>query len=96
MTKRQKVSPTPLSSQASQSSFADVLARIQIDSQGSQGAFTRPGYAPTLINKHGTRPESEGGADSWARPLLKPIVGSRDSIGTESFNRTGPYRRLIR
>lgn len=38
-TKKQKVSPTPLASQDSQSSFADVLARIQIDSQESTSAF---------------------------------------------------------
>lgn len=38
-TKKQKVSPAPLASQDSQSSFADVLARIQIDSQESTSAF---------------------------------------------------------
>ena len=37
--KKQKISPPPLASQDSQSSFADVLARIRMDSQESTGAF---------------------------------------------------------
>lgn len=39
VTKKQKLSPTPSETQDSQSSFADVLARIQLDAQGSSRAF---------------------------------------------------------
>lgn len=59
-TKKQKLLPTPSTSQSSQSSFAEVLAKIQLESQESA--------------------ESEGGADAWGRPPLRPIVASRDSI----------------
>ncbi|KAI0305911.1 DNA polymerase family B-domain-containing protein [Multifurca ochricompacta] len=58
--KKQKLLPTPSSSQDSQPSFADVLARIQTDEIDSA--------------------ESEGGADCWERPRLKPIVQDRDNI----------------
>jgi hypothetical protein len=44
----------------------------------------------TLIN-HATRLESEGGADSWDRPRLKPIVEARDKIGAETFS----FARLV-
>lgn len=60
----------------------------------------------TVIN-HATRLESEGGADSWDRPRLKPIVEARDKIGVETFSfaclvetnvssvPTGRYRRVV-
>ncbi|KAI0255835.1 DNA polymerase family B-domain-containing protein, partial [Lactifluus subvellereus] len=69
--KKQKLSPTPSASQDGRSSFADVLARIQIDSQEST--------------------ESEGGADSWGRPHLKPIVQSRDTIVFQQVDIDGAY-----
>ncbi|KAH9975916.1 DNA polymerase family B-domain-containing protein [Lactifluus volemus] len=75
--KKQKLSPTPLASQNSQSSsFADVLARIQIDSQEST--------------------ESEGGADSWERPCLRPIVESRDAIVFQQVDIDGAYDSMER
>ncbi|KAH9967292.1 DNA polymerase family B-domain-containing protein [Russula dissimulans] len=72
--KKQKISPTPLKSQDSQSSFAEVLERIQIDAREST--------------------ESEGGADSWARPRLKSIVESRDKIVFQQVDIDGSYDSL--
>jgi hypothetical protein len=53
-----------------------------MDSQESTGPVHLLVYKPTI---NATCSESEGGADSWERPHLKPIVESRDTIGAESF-----------
>jgi hypothetical protein len=86
-TKKQKLSPTPPETQDSQSSFADVLARIQLDAQGSTRAFLALIDMHARSLNHATRLESEGGADSWDRPRLKHLDRARDKIGAEPFPR---------
>jgi hypothetical protein len=81
-TKRQRILPTPSTSQECQSSFAEVLAKIQLESQESIGGYCN--CDPSFCELIGTRLESEGGADAWERPPLQPINESKDSIGSLS------------
>ena len=78
-TKRQRILPTPSTSQECQSSFAEVLAKIQLESQEIIGGYCD--CDPSFCKLMGTRLESEGGADAWERPPLQPIYESEDSIG---------------
>ncbi|KAH9995602.1 delta DNA polymerase [Russula vinacea] len=77
-TKKQRLLPTPPATQGSQqdsqSSFADVLERIQLDARENT--------------------ESEGGADAWDRPRLKPIVEARDKIVFQQVDIDGSYDNL--
>ncbi|KAI0295971.1 hypothetical protein BC826DRAFT_1006478 [Russula brevipes] len=73
-TKKRKISPPPLTSQDSQSSFADILAKIQLDAREST--------------------TSEGGADSWRRPRLKDIDGSKDKIVFQQVDIDGSYDNI--
>ena len=82
-TKRQRILPTPSTSQECQSSFAEVLAKIQLESQESIGGHC--GCDPSFCKLMGTRLESEGGADAWERPPLQPINESKDNIGSVSL-----------
>jgi hypothetical protein len=79
--------PTPPATQSSQSSFADVLERIKLDAQENTRAFLPLIDLHARSLNHATRLESEGGADAWDRPRLKPIDPARDKIGTEALPR---------
>lgn len=78
--KRRKLATTgnfASSQSATQSSFAEVLARLKEDASESKGACFIL-WRDVLV--HGTFTGAEGGADSWARPELPVIDEQKDTI----------------
>ena len=76
--KRKLASSGPANSQPTQSSFADVLQRLKDDANESKGSFQL--HSLMLACAHIVL-DAEGGADSWARPTLRPLNPKRDAIG---------------
>ena len=68
-TKWQRILPTLSTSQECQSSFAEVIAKIQLESQESIGGYCD--CDPSFCKLMGTR-------DAWERPPLQPINESKE------------------